>query len=249
VVIVGAGFSGAAVAINLLEAARQPLRLVVANRSGQLARGLAYGTASPRHLLNVPAGRMSLFPSRPEDFLAFLRRDDPAAEAGDFVSRQRYGDYLQTRLGEAMGRTGVVRFEHWVAEAVDVQRVGDGRLAVHFAEGEALLADRVVLAIGHYPPAIPAVLQAVLQAVGGDPAFIGDPWKRGALEGIDPDKPVLLVGTGLTMVDMALELADRLHYVGPFLKGQYWESIAVPELSEHAAQLAQVLVAGLEAAH
>lgn len=43
------------------------------NRSGEMARGLAYGTTSPRHVLNVPAGRMSLFPDQPGDFPAFLQ--------------------------------------------------------------------------------------------------------------------------------------------------------------------------------
>ena len=51
IVVVGAGFSGALTAVNLLRhAGGEPLRVTLLNRSGRMARGLAYGTASPEHL-------------------------------------------------------------------------------------------------------------------------------------------------------------------------------------------------------
>ncbi|HEX7120988.1 MAG TPA: FAD/NAD(P)-binding protein, partial [Gemmatimonadaceae bacterium] len=36
-----------------------PLHIIQINRSGRIARGVAYGTRSSEHVLNVPAGRMS----------------------------------------------------------------------------------------------------------------------------------------------------------------------------------------------
>lgn len=55
--IVGAGFSGAATAIQLLRMVKASLRVVLINESVRVARGLAYGTHSNAHVLNVPAGR------------------------------------------------------------------------------------------------------------------------------------------------------------------------------------------------
>ena len=43
--------------------------------------------------------------------------------------------------------------------------------------------------------------------------------------------------------------ARGLFYIGPMLKARYWESIAVPELRVHAAQLAAGLLADLAAGH
>src|SRR6185436_16372511 len=52
VAIVGAGFSGVMTAVHLLRGASpRPLRVLMVNRSGAMARGVAYGTNSPAHLL------------------------------------------------------------------------------------------------------------------------------------------------------------------------------------------------------
>ena len=202
VLIIGAGFSGTAVAIQMLRRATSPLRVVMVNRSGEMARGLAYGTPSPSHLLNVPAGRMSLFPDQPGDFLAFLRTRPEPWQGGDFVPRSLYGDYLHHRLQEtAAAHPGVL-----------AQRTGTVENLAPMADGSTVLADRVVLTAGNHAPMTPAALQAV----AAHPGYVADPWRRGALEGIAPEAPVLLLGSGLTMLDVALELT-RLGHRGPIL--------------------------------
>ena len=63
VLVAGAGFSGVVTAAQLLRSASAgPLRVVLVNRSGVMARGVAYGTNTPAHVLNVPAGRMGAAP-------------------------------------------------------------------------------------------------------------------------------------------------------------------------------------------
>ncbi len=96
--IVGAGFSGMAVAIGLLQRLKAPARVYLINRSLSFGRGLAYGTNSPSHLLNVPAGRMSLDPRQDSGFLDFLASRGLPYRAGDFVPRSLYGDYLERSL-------------------------------------------------------------------------------------------------------------------------------------------------------
>ena len=56
IAIVGAGFGGVALAHQL---AGGPAEVVLVERRPPFGPGLAYRTADPRHLLNVPAGRMS----------------------------------------------------------------------------------------------------------------------------------------------------------------------------------------------
>lgn len=206
IAIVGAGFSGAATAIQLLTRhGRLPGRLLLINRHPNLARGVAYGTHSPSHLLNVPAGRMGLFPDREGDFLEFARQYDNTVTAGSFVPRSLYGRYLGARLKEAAAASPVLRLETLTGEVTDLKLAGSGA-ELHFADGKSLPADQVVLAVGNYPPADPRLPEADFFR---SPHYLRDPWAPGALDRVSLEAPVLLIGTGLTMMDVALELAHR----------------------------------------
>ncbi|WP_374440559.1 FAD/NAD(P)-binding protein [Pseudomonas panipatensis] len=212
IAIIGSGFCGTALAIQLLQRADQPLQLTLINRSGRLARGLAYGTRSASHILNVPAERMSLFPERPGDFLEFARTHMPGARPGDFLPRRLYGDYLEARLGQAIAnaRAGV-RFTSLAGQVLDL-REDAGRVILELDDGQRLDTHHTVIATGNFAPATPAPLHAL----GEDPRYIRDPWSPGALEAIPATARVLLLGTGLTMYDMALALQDHGHS-GPLL--------------------------------
>ena len=105
IVIVGGGLSGALVAIQLLQRASSPLRVVVIEPRAEVGRGVAYSTVSPAHLLNVRAGNMSMFPAQPEDFLNYLRTIGSLnLSAKDFAQRQRFGAYVSERLVSAQRR-------------------------------------------------------------------------------------------------------------------------------------------------
>ena len=102
VAIVGSGFSGVMTAIHLLRGhSPRPVRVLMVNRSGVMARGVAYGTNSPAHLLNVPAGKMSALPDDPSHFVRFAQSLDPSVTPGTFVRRSVYGAYLESMLTEA----------------------------------------------------------------------------------------------------------------------------------------------------
>src|SRR5215468_7436645 len=102
IAVVGGGFSGVAVAGQLLRRGR-PVRVTLVNRFGPLGRGVAYRTRLEAHVLNVPAGGMSGLPADPEHFLRWARGRDPETTADTFVSRRQYGEYLEFLLREAEG--------------------------------------------------------------------------------------------------------------------------------------------------
>lgn len=207
IAIIGSGFCGTALAIQLLRRARGPLRISLINRSGRLARGLAYGTRSPSHILNVPAERMSLFPDHPSDFLDFARLRMPEAQPGDFLPRRFYGDYLQDRLGHAIAEAAPgVCFSSLCQQVVDLADEG-GHLRLTLDDGQPLESRRVIIATGNFAPATPAPLLALEE----HPRYLRDPWQPGLLETIPEGANVLLLGTGLTMYDMALALQDQGH--------------------------------------
>jgi uncharacterized NAD(P)/FAD-binding protein YdhS len=199
VVIVGAGFSGTMVASNLLKLARdRALRVVLIDRA-QMARGLAYGERAYPYLLNVPAGRMSATSADPCEFVKFARQQVPTAAATDFLPRELYGRYLEFTLASAERRSPNVRLERIRGSAVAIT-LGREALGseVRLSDGRKIRADAIVLAVGNPPPA-PLV---GAEAACDSSQYVADPWKT------PPDfhagETVLIVGTGLTMVDVVL---------------------------------------------
>ncbi len=205
VAIVGSGFSGVAVAWQLLGRLPGGSRVTMVNGSGRFARGLAYGTQSADHLLNVPAGRMSLDPAQPDHFVQWLRRsgdEHAAADGHEFVSRRCYGDYLQASLeARAAARPEVALHERVATVSDATPDVGGWRLS--FADGTAQTFDAVVLALGHLAPRPP---HPDLVGLAG---YAADPWAEAALNGLDAQAPLALIGSGLTMLDVLISLRAR----------------------------------------
>ena len=158
IVIVGAGFSGTAVAMNLLRLPQaQPLRVVLIERE-VMARGTAYGRQHRAYLLNVPAGRMSASSADPLEFLAFAQRRHPDATAADFLPRELYGEYLESALAcAARAAPPHVQLERIRGHVIAIEREHRGAgLRLHLENGLRLTADTIVLALGNPAPEAPA---------------------------------------------------------------------------------------------
>jgi uncharacterized NAD(P)/FAD-binding protein YdhS len=203
VVVVGAGCAGTLTAVNLLLGPGGPLHVVLVERSGRFGPGVAYATDDPGHLLNVAAERMSAFPDDPGHFAAWARRRLGPLPDGAYLPRGLYGDYLRDLLAAAVSEAAPRGrlLERVRGEVVDVVP-GAGPATVQLADGRALAADAVVLALGSLPANTPIALP-------DDPRVVGDPWARGALDGAPPASTTLLVGAGLTAVDVALGCCGR----------------------------------------
>jgi uncharacterized NAD(P)/FAD-binding protein YdhS len=211
VAIVGAGFSGTAVAIHLLRSAKTPLRILLIDPREELGAGVAYATRDYPYPLNVAAAQMSVDAARPQDFLDYARGTGIHAAPGDYLPRQVYGDYLRARLTEA-GAAAAPRITctHVRASAVQLRHAG-GRFDLWLDDGTALAPDQVVLALGNPPPATPRELAGI----AATSRYLRDPWSLGSLAHQDITS-VLLVGSGLTMIDAALRLAairPRLRHI------------------------------------
>ncbi|HUR87537.1 MAG TPA: FAD/NAD(P)-binding protein [Ramlibacter sp.] len=208
--IVGAGFSGMAVAVQLLQRLQAPARICLINRSLSFGRGLAYGTNSPSHLLNVPAGRMSIDPEHESGFVDYLQGRGLPYKGGDFVPRSLYGDYLERCLLKAQASAAEgVRLEMIESEVLRLETQGDGEAPVlHLANGRAIEASEVVLALGNFTPKPPHTLRVI---DWNQPPLVNDVWAHGVLDGLPRDASVLLVGTGLTAYDAVLRLLDQKH--------------------------------------
>src|SRR5258706_260536 len=163
---------------------------------------------------------MSAFPDRPGHFIDWLGATAPPGQpldarqvAHDFVSRGRYGDYIASLLDDAAGDAGhQPRLYSYPTDVVELAEQ-PSHLTPKTANGRTIAVDYVMLCVGNFAPALPRVNG---QAIRDSERYLGDPWDFGRLEKIDPDAQILVLGTGLTMVDLVLTLTARGHH-GPIL--------------------------------
>lgn len=199
VAIVGAGFSGVALAAQLVRQ-KPALDVVLIERGRRFGPGLAYSTKDTRHLLNVGASNMSALADQPDDFVRWLRGRGQR-DAGAFASRQNYGDYIEGVLNRARSARWRGGFKQVRDEALACRRGADN-WRVTLAAGAAIEADAVVLALGHAP-------QSPLASFAQTSVSPLEPWRVDALRVISPAASVLIMGAGLTMVDVVLSLTKR----------------------------------------
>ncbi|TWT22254.1 pyridine nucleotide-disulfide oxidoreductase [Luteimonas marina] len=204
ITIIGAGFSGVALAAALKRSAPAGTTVCLVGVDGNYGGGVAYGDARPEHVLNVRARDLGLSPDDPDDFADWFKLGE-RGRAG-FLPRQLYGDYLRDRL-HALATGDGVRVHEVRREAVAIDRF-DGALHVQLDDGAAIVSDCVVLAVGALPP---PPLAGVGPRLAVHPRYIGWPWQERAIERIDADARILVVGTGLTMADVAATLRQRGH--------------------------------------
>jgi uncharacterized NAD(P)/FAD-binding protein YdhS len=204
-IIVGGGASGVLLAYQLLRLGRRAFRVTLIEQRAELGRGLAYHTGNPDHLLNVRAANMSALPEDPDHFWRWLSDRDTCrcADRYCFVPRGVYGDYIAGLIKPLVARgddADGLRILN--SECVSIRETADGVVA-ELASGAELAGDILILATGHDARKIPAACYA-------------DPWAPPSAAGIGKDGLVLILGTGLTMVDYVLSLLRDGH-TGPIV--------------------------------
>jgi len=214
IAVVGAGFTGILTAAWLLRLPTPgPIRVVLTERLARPAGGVAYGTTCRLHVLNVPAGRMSAYADDPDHFLRWAQLVHPSFRGGSFLPRALYGNYLRYLLEDAVAHASARH--HFERITGEVGRVdppnSSGPATLHLADGRSIHADSIVLAVGNCPPGDPPIED---RAFYSGPSYRRDPWDPSIADGLEPDHPVLLIGTGLTMYDIAI-LLEQAGLRGP----------------------------------
>ena len=200
VAIIGGGFSGTILAAQL---ARRGIGSLLIDGSGRVGRGVAYSTTEPAHLLNVRAEGMSAWAGEPDHFATRFE-----AEGGDrrgFAERRLFARYLGDILDEATASRKAKVIHETACKAA---RKANG-WRVQLGNGEAIEADAVTLAVGNQEP------EPLSAFTGVGNRFVRNPWGGEARAVVQvlaaTHGSALLVGTGLTMVDLALSLDAAGH--------------------------------------
>ncbi len=204
IIVVGGGASGVLLAVHLLRHRPEGLIVTLVERRPELGAGIAYATRHPDHLLNVRASNMSAFPDDPGHFSRWLAARATDCGPDGFAPRRLYGDYLAD-LTDPLFLEGQLRRVRGEAVAL---REDAARLEVLCRDGgsgpeTSIRGDAAVVATGNEGPSLPP-----------------EPWRHAGWGGeqerppIPHDAPVVVIGTGLTMVDRVLWLLHDGH-TGP----------------------------------
>ena len=194
VAIVGGGYSGTILAAQL---ARRGIRSMLIDGSGRVGRGVAYSTTEAAHLLNVRAEGMSAWSGDTANFAEWF--EQRGGDRRGFAQRRLFAEYLAEILDEAVqsGLTEVVQ-----ATALKARR--NGRWEIELDNRQTLEADALALAIGNQEP------EALAAFADAGSSYVSNPWGSQAQAAVsdlvETGRSVLLVGTGLTMVDVVLSL-------------------------------------------
>lgn len=193
IVIAGGGASGAIMAANLFRLGNGALRVTLVEAGGEIGKGLAYSTTNPSHLFNVRSAQLSAFSGTPDHFDRWLAVHYPElTRNGPFVPRGIYSEYLEAALRET---APVGKFRILPQTCVGMRELEHG-VEVTLADGLSLPAHFAIVATGF----------GVRQ---DDEGLLANPWTEPLPE--NRDARVLILGTGLTMVDTVLSLLDNGH--------------------------------------
>ncbi len=204
VAVVGAGFSGVMTVVHLLRHCPPTSSILLIERSETLGRGLAFGTTTAKHLLNIPAKSMSAFPGDPENFLKWLwRHKNSQTSPNTFVSRQWYGEYVAHLLEGQVAGPDSASLRCVFGEVVTIEQQQE-TLRLTLTDSLQYNARFVVLAVGNFPPSDPPPFRQLSSR-----RYARYAWSPEALDGIADSESVLLIGSGLTAIDQVVTLESR----------------------------------------
>lgn len=216
IAIIGGGAAGMLTAANLM---CKPIdtNIIVVNSGNSFGTGVAYHPQPGNLLLNVMARRMSAYTDQPGHFVQWLADHalfpemDKELLGAAYLPRAIYGQYLQSVWNSAKDN----RYIHTsVIEKVDhvtnVIHECESGYTVLLKSGEKFFADAIVLATGNARPRNPSISNMSFYESN---KYLNNPW--GMIDyKVERDSNVLILGNGLTMVDVVQTLFFKKEFNG-----------------------------------
>lgn len=204
IAIIGGGLSGTLLAYHLLREDRHPVTVYLFEKDyQQLSRGIAYRASNENQLLNVPAAKMNLYGVPPGDFYQWLKSNGHKnVLRDDFVSRALFGTYLKELFQKSLDQAKHVKVKVITDEVIDIVKE-DGMLHVFTTIEHMYRVSTAVVANGILPPADPFEVTLDIKLTN---LYQSNPWNFHYLDQLKSNDHVVLIGTGLTMLDHAAGL-------------------------------------------
>jgi uncharacterized NAD(P)/FAD-binding protein YdhS len=214
--VIGGGFTGAILAVHLARAAPRSLAIDIIEPREALGAGLAYGSCSPEHRINVPSERMFIFADDPQSFTHWLKRSGAwqadaealTAQGHHYSARRDFAAYMAELVAAtAADNPSQSALRHVQCLAMAIENAG-GRWRIALGDGASNAYDHVVLCATHEAPAFRWPL---VQGAEELPHLVRNPWRLDALAAIPASASVMIFGTGLTMCDAVITLRENGH--------------------------------------
>ena len=209
VVIIGDGFAAAVMAMHLMRSGVRSSSISLIGPR-ELGKGNAYGCESPFFRLNVREDLPIIFSEDPLHFSRWAQEhlNDPRAKtaAGYFYRRQDFGRYVSELINHEAKSN---QLEHIKARVLRISGT-EGFWNVELDDRSILSARHLIIATGNPPPTWPCKVPSVrteMQSV----KLIENPWIGSVLEVINPQENIILLGGGLTALDVINTLVERKH--------------------------------------
>ncbi|MBE7443141.1 MAG: FAD/NAD(P)-binding protein [Flavobacteriales bacterium] len=209
--IVGGGLSGTLLCIYLMKYTKKPLELFLFEKQQeQLHKGVAYSSELPYQLLNVPVKGMSLFEDDALHFYAWLKIQNIDITPDDFVSRKLFGEYLTYYLEKTVLETKIHQLHIVNDEVVDIEKQGKKQF-IFCKNRDKIEVSKVFLCTGNFPA---SHLRGFSHEVLTNSNYVSNPWNGENLSKIKPHDTLLVIGTGLTMVDQVMSITKHTNFRG-----------------------------------
>jgi uncharacterized NAD(P)/FAD-binding protein YdhS len=211
--IIGGGFTGTMTAVQSILKSEKPIELFIVNEQQTFNIGVAYNPYSKKHLLNVIASKMSAFPDQPDHFLNWImnknefKHHDRTIIANSFLPRKIYGEYLNSIWNETLeiAKSKNIRVNLIDSVVTDLD-VTEKSVLIHLQDGTRIEVDKCVIATGNNVPRNPKIRNDKFYRSKN---YFQNPWMIDSVSNLAGNKPVLIVGNGLTMVDTVLGLLEQ----------------------------------------
>ncbi len=204
ILVIGGGASGVLMAAHLLRDDPRA-RVTVIEGLNPFGCGVAYSTTDPDHLLNTRVRNMSAFSDVPDHFLNWVRArpETRDRDADSFVGRATYGAYLSDLLAPWRNhyRGDPARLTCLQRSCLTLEEHADGVIAT-LDDGSRIRGAQAILATGHVLPEADAE------------GLVTGAWTP--VGGIAPEGRVVIIGSGLSMVDQVVSLLKGGH-TGPII--------------------------------
>jgi uncharacterized NAD(P)/FAD-binding protein YdhS len=229
IAVIGGGFAALSLSLQVISKGCSPLSLYICEPRTNVGLGIAFSTQFPWHLLNVRASGMGVSSENPEGFYNWLLNNKNNLHKGDaafkellieketFLPRKLYGLYLSDLLEELKIKASNknIHFEIIKKSAIDIEKISKNELHIIFDDNEYLNVDKVILASGVAP------IKKLPFAIASN-RYIANLWELEKqqlsrhITKTNKDSLILIIGTGLTMIDMVTSL-DKLGYSGKII--------------------------------
>ncbi|MFM9027568.1 MAG: FAD/NAD(P)-binding protein, partial [Bacteroidota bacterium] len=174
----------------------------------EFGEGPADSTTSGHQVLNDEDRNMSAYPDQPGHFTDWLISESKINDGTDvhqmYAPRKLYGEYLQAQSDILLQKDPDIDIRIIEHRACFIKHI-DGSFKIE-AGSETFTSDYLILATGNNIPSDP---KGVPTEFLGSEKYFRNPWTFDPKKIKDQTLPVLIIGTGLTMVDTLLTLREN----------------------------------------